>query len=73
MVGTRFAGLDGVSLEADKLATVLEEAGHQVVWFAGALGDRFRPGLQYPPAHFGTPPSGPWRASCSGPARPRRR
>jgi hypothetical protein len=30
MVGTRFAGLDGVSLEADKLATVLEEAGHQV-------------------------------------------
>jgi glycosyltransferase involved in cell wall biosynthesis len=55
MVGTRFAGLDGVSLEADKLATVLEEAGHQVVWFAGELGDRFRPGLQYPPAHFGHP------------------
>jgi mannosylglucosylglycerate synthase len=55
MVGTRFAGLDGVSLEADKLATVLEEEGHQVVWFAGELGDRFRPGLLYPPAHFGHP------------------
>src|SRR6266511_1902700 len=55
MVGTRFAGLDGVSLEADKLATVLEEEGHQVVWFAGELGDRFRPGLLHPPAHFGHP------------------
>ena len=55
MVGTRFAGLDGVSLEADKLATVLEEAGHSVVWFAGELGDRFRPGLLHPPAHFRHP------------------
>jgi len=55
MVGTRFAGLDGVSLEADKLATVLEEEGHQVVWFAGELGDRFRPGLLHPPAYFGHP------------------
>jgi mannosylglucosylglycerate synthase len=55
MVGTRFAGLDGVSLEADKLGTVLEDEGHQVVWFAGELGDRFRPGLLHPPAHFGHP------------------
>jgi hypothetical protein len=55
MVGTRFAGLDGVSLEADKLATVLEQDGHQVVWFAGELDDRFRPGLLHPPAHFHHP------------------
>ena len=55
MVGTRFAGLDGVSLEADKLGTVLEDEGHQIVWFAGELGDRFRPGLLHPPAHFGHP------------------
>jgi mannosylglucosylglycerate synthase len=55
MVGTRFAGLDGVSLEADKLGTVLEDEGHQVVWFAGELGDRFRPGLLHPPVHFGHP------------------
>jgi glycosyltransferase involved in cell wall biosynthesis len=55
MVGTRFAGLDGVSLEADKLATILEEDGHTVVWFAGELGDRFRPGLLHPPAHFDHP------------------
>jgi mannosylglucosylglycerate synthase len=55
MVGTRFGGLDGVSLESDKLATVLEDEGHQVVWFAGELGDRFRPGLLHPPAHFGHP------------------
>ena len=55
MVGTRFAGLDGVSLEADKLGTVLEDEGHQVVWFAGELGDRFRPGMLHPPAYFGHP------------------
>jgi mannosylglucosylglycerate synthase len=55
MVGTRFGGLDGVSLESDKLATVLEDEGHQVVWFAGELGDRFRPGLLHPPAHFAHP------------------
>jgi hypothetical protein len=55
MVGTRFGGLDGVSLESDKLATVLEEEGHHVVWFAGELGDRFRPGMLYLPAHFGHP------------------
>ena len=55
MVGTRFAGLDGVSLEAAKLATVLEDDGHSVVWFAGELGDRFRPGVTHPPAHFSHP------------------
>jgi hypothetical protein len=55
MVGTRFAGLDGVSLEADKLATILQEDGHQVVWFASELGDRFRPGTTHPPAHFTHP------------------
>ncbi len=63
MVGTRFSGTDGVSLEAAKLATILEEQGHQVVWFAGELGDRFRPGVVHPPAHFrhrrsSSPPGG---------------
>lgn len=52
MVGTRFSGTDGVSLEAAKLAGILEEQGHGVGWFAGELGDRFRPGVAYPPAHF---------------------
>jgi glycosyltransferase involved in cell wall biosynthesis len=34
-VSTRFAGTDGVSLEAAKWAGVLEELGHQVFYFAG--------------------------------------
>ncbi len=50
MVSTRFAGLDGVTLEAVKLADVAREAGHEVVWFAGEL--EFEPGTEYPAAHF---------------------
>ncbi|MCU0482969.1 MAG: glycosyltransferase family 4 protein [Chloroflexi bacterium] len=34
-VSTRFAGTDGVSLEAGKWASVLEELGHEVYYFAG--------------------------------------
>ncbi len=49
-MSTRFAGLDGVSLEAAKLASIAAEAGHEVVWFAGEL--EFSPGVEYPPAHF---------------------
>jgi len=52
MVATRFAGLDGVSLEAAKVAAVIQSAGHEVAWFAGELGAEFTPGLAYPPAHF---------------------
>lgn len=36
-VSTRFAGTDGVSLEAAKWVTVLEAMGHQVFHFAGEL------------------------------------
>jgi mannosylglucosylglycerate synthase len=35
MVSTRFAGTDGVSLEAAKWAAVLERMGHQVFYFCG--------------------------------------
>ncbi len=42
MVSTRFAGTDGVTLEAAKLAAVLEAAGHRVAWFAGELGEELR-------------------------------
>ncbi len=52
MVSTRFAGIDGVSLEAAKLAQVLRRAGHDVVWFAGELDQAHRPGMEYRPAHF---------------------
>ena len=36
-VSTRFAGIDGVSLEASKWARVLESQGHTCFWFAGEL------------------------------------
>jgi len=66
MVSTRFAGTDGVTLEAAKLAAVLEAAGHRVAWFAGELGERFRPGLLHPPAHFETPANRALEAACFG-------
>ncbi len=53
-VGVRFAGLDGVSLESAKLASVLEDAGHAVAWFAGELGEEFAPGDVCEPARFDT-------------------
>ena len=36
-VSTRFAGTDGVSLEAAKWVTVLERQGHRCFWFAGEV------------------------------------
>ncbi|HEV8650709.1 MAG TPA: glycosyltransferase family 4 protein [Actinomycetes bacterium] len=66
MVSTRFAGTDGVTLEAAKLAEVLEAAGHRVAWFAGELGERFQPGLLHPPAHFETPANRALEAACFG-------
>jgi hypothetical protein len=36
-VSTRFAGIDGVSLEASKWARALEDEGHTCYWFAGEL------------------------------------
>jgi hypothetical protein len=36
-VSTRFAGIDGVSLESSKWARVLEDQGHTCFWFAGEL------------------------------------
>jgi len=51
-VSMRFAGLDGVSLEAAKVAAALEAAGYESVWFAGELGPEFSPGREAPAAHF---------------------
>jgi glycosyltransferase involved in cell wall biosynthesis len=36
-VSTRFAGIDGVTLEASKWAAVLRQGGHRYFWFAGLL------------------------------------
>jgi glycosyltransferase involved in cell wall biosynthesis len=54
VVSTRFAGLDGVTLEAAKLADALRDHGHEFVWFAGELGPEFAPGREVPAAHFAT-------------------
>ena len=54
-VSTRFAGLDGVSLEANKWAEVLERSGHTCFWLAGEL--EAPPGKSFlvPEAHFKHP------------------
>jgi len=52
MVGARFAGLDGVSLESAKIAEALERVDHEVFWFAGELGPEFTPGIVFAPASF---------------------
>ena len=51
-VSTRFAGTDGVTLEAGKWATVLRSAGHQCFWFAGQLDRAAGRSLQVPEAFF---------------------
>ena len=51
-ISTRFAGVDGVSLESSKWAEVLEGDGHTCYWFAGEL-DREPPKcFLVPEAHF---------------------
>ncbi|UCE82402.1 MAG: glycosyltransferase family 4 protein [Deltaproteobacteria bacterium] len=51
-VSTRFAGTDGVSLEAMKWAEVLEASGHPCFWFAGELDRYSARSLLVEEAHF---------------------
>ncbi len=51
-VSTRFAGIDGVSLEAGKWADVLESGGHNCFWFAGELDKDPQKSYLAPEAHF---------------------
>lgn len=51
-VSTRFAGIDGVSLEASKWAEVLEQNGHNCFWFAGELDRNPEKSFLEPKAHF---------------------
>ena len=66
MVSTRFAGTDGVTLEAAKLGEVLADAGHRVAWFAGELGERFTPGRLHASAHFESEENRDLEAACFG-------
>jgi hypothetical protein len=54
-VSTRFAGLDGVSLEAGKWGDVLETAGYNCFWFAGELDRDPDKSDLVPEAHFKHP------------------
>jgi len=51
-VATRFAGIDGVTLEASKWAEVLSESGHKCFWFAGKLDREPEVSFLVPEAHF---------------------
>ena len=54
-VSTRFAGLDGVSLEAGKWGDVLEDAGYNCFWFAGELDTNPHKSYLASEAHFKHP------------------
>jgi glycosyltransferase involved in cell wall biosynthesis len=51
-VSTRFAGTDGVTLEASKWAKVLDLKGHSCKWFAGELDRESDRCFPAPEAHF---------------------
>jgi mannosylglucosylglycerate synthase len=51
-VSTRFAGNDGVSLEAAKWAQILENSGHRCFWFAGRLDRDPQRSFMVPEAFF---------------------
>ncbi|MCB2146633.1 MAG: glycosyltransferase family 4 protein [Deltaproteobacteria bacterium] len=51
-VSTRFAGTDGVSLEAAKWSEILERIGHRCFWFAGDLDHDPERSLKVPEAFF---------------------
>ena len=51
-VSTRFAGTDGVTLEASKWAEVLKDKGHTCYWFAGQLDRDCKTCYLLPEAHF---------------------
>jgi glycosyltransferase involved in cell wall biosynthesis len=51
-VSTRFAGTDGVTLEASKWAQVIRKAGHRYFWFAGLLDRSPEKSFLVPEAFF---------------------
>lgn len=51
-VSTRFAGNDGVSLEASKWSQILEKGGHRCFWFAGELDRDPARSVNVPEAFF---------------------
>lgn len=54
-ISTRFAGTDGVSLEAAKWAEVLEKNGHKTFWYAGRINRPKESSYCVPEAYFEHP------------------
>jgi mannosylglucosylglycerate synthase len=54
-ISTRFAGTDGVSLETQKWAEVLNEAGHHCFYFAGECDRKPEISMVIPEAHYRHP------------------
>jgi glycosyltransferase involved in cell wall biosynthesis len=55
-IATRLAGVDGVSLETEKIARVLTQMGHNCFYCAGELDDQPPyPGMCVPAMHFTDP------------------
>jgi glycosyltransferase involved in cell wall biosynthesis len=54
-ISTRFAGTDGVSLETEKWAEVLTEAGHRCFYFAGECDRDPAISMVVPEAHYRHP------------------
>ena len=51
-ISTRFAGTDGVTLEASKWAQVFRQMGHECYWFAGQLDKSPERSMLVPEAFF---------------------
>ena len=51
-ISTRFAGTDGVTLEASKWAQVFKQMGHKCYWFAGQLDKHPDKSMLVPEAFF---------------------
>ncbi len=69
-VSTRFAGLDGVSLEAAKWAAIYRRLGHEVVYCAGERDADAEPGCTVPEMHFAHPAVRALQRAAFGPEPP---
>ncbi len=65
-ISTRFAGTDGVTLEARKWAQILEGMGHRCFWMAGRLDTPPEVSQLTPLAFFGHPEVGDLQAKLFG-------
>lgn len=68
IVGTRLAGVDGVTFEATKWETVLQELGHEIRLCAGELDALRHDARLIPAMHFTYPPAARVTAAAFDPA-----